>query len=77
MTFIFSIQSCLKIPGGNQILYIEEQTRQWRPKEKVQKDKQQSTKRTHKTKDRVTQPNNQILLANSLCFQGEITRDQI
>jgi Zn ribbon nucleic-acid-binding protein len=35
-------------------LYIEEeQTTQW-PKEKVQKDKQQSTKHTHKTKDRVT-----------------------
>ena len=31
----------------------EEQTTQW-PKEKVQKDKQQSTKPTHKTKDRVT-----------------------
>jgi hypothetical protein len=34
--------------------YIEEgQTTQW-PKEKVQKDKQQSTKHTHKTKERVT-----------------------
>jgi hypothetical protein len=32
---------------------VEEQTTQW-PKEKVQKDKQQSTKHTHKTKDRVT-----------------------
>jgi len=42
-----------KIPkGGNQNLYIkEEQTTQW-PKEKVQKVKQ-STKHTHKTKDRV------------------------
>jgi len=30
----------------------EEQTTQW-PKEKVQKDKQLSTKDTHKTKDRV------------------------
>jgi hypothetical protein len=28
----------------------EEQTTQW-PKEKVQKDKQRSTKHTHKTKD--------------------------
>ena len=37
----------LKIPkGGNQNLYIkEEQTTQW-PKEKVQKDKQRSTKHT-------------------------------
>jgi hypothetical protein len=41
--------------GGNQNLYIEEeQTTQW-PKEKVQKDKQRSTKHTHKTKDRETQ----------------------
>jgi hypothetical protein len=39
---------------GNQNPYIEEeQTTQW-PKEKVQKDKQQSTKHTYKTKDRVT-----------------------
>ena len=38
----------------NQNPYIEkEQTTQW-PKEKVQKDKQRSTKHTHKTKDRVT-----------------------
>jgi hypothetical protein len=45
----------LKIPkGDNQNPYIkEEQTTQW-PKEKVQKDKQRSTKHTHKTKDRVT-----------------------
>ena len=39
---------------GNQNPYIEEeQTTQW-PKEKVQKDKQRSTKHTHKPKDRVT-----------------------
>jgi hypothetical protein len=31
----------------------EEKTTQW-PKEKVQKDKQRSTKHTHKIKDRVT-----------------------
>ena len=44
----------LKIPKrGNQNLYIEEQTTQW-PKEKVQKNKQRSTKHTYKTKDRVT-----------------------
>ena len=35
-------------------MYIEEeQTTHW-PKEKVQRDKQRSTKHTHKTKDRVT-----------------------
>jgi hypothetical protein len=39
--------------GGNQNPYIEEQTPQW-PKEKVQKDKQRSTKHAYKTKDRVT-----------------------
>ena len=44
----------LKMPRGNQNPYIEEeQTTQW-PKEKVQKDKQPSTKHTYKTKDRVT-----------------------
>ena len=32
---------------------MEEQTTQW-PKEKVQKDKQRSTKHTYKTKDRET-----------------------
>ena len=44
----------LKIPkGGNQNPYIEEeQTTQW-PKDKVQKDKQRSTKHTHKIKYRV------------------------
>jgi hypothetical protein len=40
--------------SGNQNPYIEEeQTTQW-PKEKGQKDKQQSTKHTYKTKDQVT-----------------------
>jgi hypothetical protein len=45
----------VKIPkGGNQNLHIEdEQTTKW-SNEKVQKDKQRSTKHTHKTKDRVT-----------------------
>jgi 4-alpha-glucanotransferase len=40
--------------GGNQNSHIEEeQITQW-PKEKVQKDKQRSTKHTYKSKDRVT-----------------------
>ena len=39
---------------GNQNSYIEEeQTTRW-PKEKVQKDRQRSTKHAHKTKDRET-----------------------
>ena len=45
----------LRYQRGNQNPYIEEeQTTQW-PKEKLQKDKQRSTKHTHKTKDRATQ----------------------
>ena len=40
--------------GGNQNPYIkEEQTTQW-PKEKIQNDKQRSTKHTYKAEDRVT-----------------------
>ena len=52
---LFVFKNSLKIPkGGNQNPYIdEERTTQW-PKEKVQKDKQRSTKNTYKTKDRVT-----------------------
>jgi hypothetical protein len=39
---------------GHQNPYVEEEhTTQW-PKEKRPKDKQRSTKHTHKTKDRVT-----------------------
>ena len=43
----------------------EEQTTQW-PKEKVQKDKQLSTKHTHKTKDRITRTPIK-LASNRLC----------
>ena len=44
----------LRYQRGNQKPNIEEeQTTQWQ-KEKVQKDKQRSTKHTYKTKDRVT-----------------------
>jgi hypothetical protein len=46
----------LDLQRGNQNPYIEEEEiTQWQ-KEKVQKDKQQSTKHTYKTKDRVTNP---------------------
>ena len=45
----------IRYQRGNQNPYIEkEEKAQW-PKEKVQKDKQRSTKHTYKTKDRVTQ----------------------
>ena len=44
----------LKIPKGqSESVYRRKQTTQ-RPKEKVQKDKQRSTKHTYKAKDRVT-----------------------
>jgi hypothetical protein len=44
----------LKIPKGNQNPNIEEeQTTRW-PKEKAQKDKQRSTKHTHKTRILIT-----------------------
>jgi hypothetical protein len=49
-----SLRRVWRYQRGNQNLYIEEkQTTQW-PKKNVQKDKQRSTKYTHKTKDRVT-----------------------
>ena len=47
------VKKSLKIPKGQSESYIEGQTIQW-PKEKVQKDKQRSTKHTYKIKDRVT-----------------------
>jgi len=50
---ISNYKKSLKIQRGNYNLYIEEQTTQC-ANEKVQKDKQRSTKHTHKTKDRVT-----------------------
>ena len=56
--FLGTIQHILRkswrYQRDNQNPYIEEeQTTQW-PKEKVQKDKQRSTKHTYKTKNRVT-----------------------
>ena len=47
------IRRVVRYQRGNQNTYIEEQTTQ-SPKEKVQKDKQRSTKHSYKTKDRVT-----------------------
>jgi hypothetical protein len=54
--FLFAMDECCirrvwRYQRGNQNPYIEEeQTTQW-PKEKVQKDKQRSTKHTYKTKN--------------------------
>jgi len=50
---IYFIRRVWRYQRCNHNPYIEGQTTQW-PKEKGQKDKQRSTKYTHKTKDRVT-----------------------
>jgi hypothetical protein len=56
---------------GNRNPYIEEeQTTQW-PKEKVQKDKQRSTKHTHKTKDRV--PKTPLKTGGELMCSGRVS----
>ena len=53
-TFSFAVRRVWRYQKSNQNPEIEEeQTTQW-PKEKIQKDKQRSTKLTHKTKDRET-----------------------
>jgi hypothetical protein len=64
----------LKIPkGGNQNRYIEEeQTTQW-PEEKAQKDKQRSTKHTHKTKDRIKRAPLKVTVLQVFTFQYETT----
>jgi hypothetical protein len=50
-----SVRRVWKYQRGNQNPCVEEeQTTQW-PKEQAQKDKQRSTKHSHKTKDRVIQ----------------------
>ena len=61
----------LKISKDNQNPYIEEeQTTQW-PKENKQKDKQRSTKHTHKTKDRVTRTT--LKTGSELGCSGRVT----
>jgi hypothetical protein len=63
-----------KYHRGNQNPFIEEeQTKQW-PKEKVQKDKQRSTKHTYKTKDRVTQTSIKTGRVNSSCSTSDTHR---
>jgi hypothetical protein len=49
----------------------EEQTPQW-PKEKVQKDKQRSTKHTHRSKDRVT--GTPLKTGDELICSGRVNR---
>jgi uncharacterized protein with ATP-grasp and redox domains len=50
---IFQHRRVCKYQSGNQDPYIEEEQTHNGQKKKVQKDKQRSTKHTHKTKDRV------------------------
>ena len=60
---------------GNQTPYIEEeQTTQW-PKEKVQKDKQRSTKHTHKANDRVTRT--PLKNRSELGFSGRVSNQYL
>ena len=61
MSTVLMAKACLQVirrvwryQRGNQNPYIEEEPKTQWPKEKVQKDKQWSTKHTYKTKDRVT-----------------------
>ena len=61
----------MKIPKGNQNPYIEEEQTTQCPKEKVQKDKQRSTKHTHKTKDRVTRT--PLKLGGELMCSGRVS----
>ena len=80
MLSVVICKKSLKIPkGGNQNPYMEEQTSKW-PKEKVQNDKQRSTKHTHKTNDRVTQTplktGGELRVGNS-CSTSGIRRVQI
>ena len=57
--------------SGNQNPYIEEdQTKQW-SREKLQKDKQQPTKHTFKTKDRVTR--NPLKTGSELGYFGRVS----
>jgi hypothetical protein len=74
---------------GNQNPYIEEEQKTQWPKEKVQKDKQRSTKHTHKTKDRVirtplkigsscsTSGTHRVTFATSTVINHEWGKDQI
>jgi hypothetical protein len=50
----FACSNRIKYQRGNQNPYIEEEHRTQWPKEKVQNDKQRSTKHTYKIKDRKT-----------------------
>ena len=54
MTSFMYMKSLKIYQRGNQNPLIEEEQKTQRLKQKVQTDKQRSTKQTHRTKDRVT-----------------------
>ena len=65
------IKKSLEIPKGQSETYIEEeQITQWQI-EKVQKDKQQSTKHSYKTKERVTRT--PLEIGGELRFPGRVS----
>ena len=65
---MIEVRRVWRYQSGNQNPYIEEeQTTQW-PKEKVQKDKQRSTKHTHTTKDRVTRTPQKMYFINKRSY---------
>jgi len=51
---LYALRRVWRYQRGNQNPYIEEEQKTQWTTEKVQKDKQRSTKHTYKTKDRVT-----------------------
>ena len=72
LLLIISVRGARRYQRGSQNPYIEEkQITQW-PKEKVQKDKQRSTKQTHKTKDRVTRT--PLKIGGELRCPGRVSR---
>jgi len=65
---LFVLRRVLRYQRVIKNLYIEdEKTTQW-SNEKVQKDKQRSTKHTHKTKDRITRIKLKTARVSSSCF---------
>jgi hypothetical protein len=68
---VIQVRRVWRYQRGNQNPHIEEeQITQW-PKEKIQKDKQRSTKHTYKTKDRVTRT--PLNTGGKLRFSGRVS----
>ena len=69
LQFLNHVRRVWRYQKGNQNPYIKEQTAQWRT-EKVQKDKQRSTKHTYKIKDRETR--NPLKIGGELRCSGRV-----